>query len=140
MVYETNSPEETYEIGRRMGADATPGTIITLDGDLGAGKTLFTKGFAEGLGVTEPVNSPTFTILQEYHDGRIPLFHFDVYRIGDPGEMDEVGFDDYVYGDGATLIEWSKLIDELIPREAVRITIERDALRGDDYRKITITE
>ena len=140
MVYETNSPEETYEIGRRMGADATPGTIITLDGDLGAGKTLFTKGFAEGLGVTEPVSSPTFTILQEYHDGRIPLFHFDVYRIGDPGEMDEVGFDDYVYGDGATLIEWSELIEELIPDEAVRIVIERDASKEEDYRRITITE
>ncbi len=140
MVYETNSPEETYEIGRRMGSEARPGLVITLDGDLGAGKTLFTKGFAEGLGVTEPVNSPTFTILQSYEDGRMPLFHFDVYRIGDPAEMEEVGFDDYIYGDGACLIEWSELIEELIPDEAVRIVIERDASKGEDYRRITITE
>ena len=140
MVYETNSPEETYEIGRRMGSEARPGLVITLDGDLGAGKTLFTKGFAEGLGVTEPVNSHTFTILQSYEDGRMPLFHFDVYRIGDPAEMEEVGFDDYIYGDGACLIEWSELIEELIPDEAVRIVIERDASKGEDYRRITITE
>ncbi len=140
MVYETFSPEETYEIGRKMGAEAEAGVIITLDGDLGAGKTLFTKGFAEGLGVSEPVSSPTFTILQEYEDGRMPLYHFDVYRIGDPAEMDEVGFDDYIYGDGACLIEWSELIEELIPEEAVRIVMERDAARGDDYRRITITE
>ncbi len=140
MVYETFSPEETYEIGRRMGSEARPGLVITLDGDLGAGKTLFTKGFAEGLGITEPVSSPTFTILQEYEGGRMPLYHFDVYRIGDPAEMEEVGFDDYIYGDGATLIEWSELIEELIPEEAVRIVMERDAAKSEDYRRITITE
>ena len=140
MVYETFSPEETYEIGRRMGSEARPGLVITLDGDLGAGKTLFTKGFAEGLGITEPVSSPTFTILQEYEGGRMPLYHFDVYRIGDPAEMEEVGFDDYIYGDGATLIEWSELIEELIPEEAVRIVVERDAAKSEDYRRITITE
>ena len=140
MIYETNSPEETYEIGKRMGAEAAPGTVITLDGDLGAGKTFFTKGFAAGLGVKDPVSSPTFTILQEYNDGRMPLYHFDVYRIGDPAEMEEVGFDDYIYGEGATLIEWSELIEELIPPEAVRIRIEREASLGDDYRRITITE
>lgn len=140
MVYETFSPEETYEIGRRMGSEARPGLVITLDGDLGAGKTLFTKGFAEGLGITEPVSSPTFTILQEYEGGRMPLYHFDVYRIGDPAEMEEVGFDDYIYGDGATLIEWSELIEELIPEGAVRIVMERDAAKSEDYRRITITE
>ena len=140
MVYETFSPEETYEIGRRMGSEARPGLVITLDGDLGAGKTLFTKGFAEGLGITEPVSSPTFTILLEYEGGRMPLYHFDVYRIGDPAEMEEVGFDDYIYGDGATLIEWSELIEELIPEEAVRIVMERDAAKSEDYRRITITE
>ena len=121
-----------------MGEEALPGTVITLDGDLGAGKTLFTKGFAEGLGITEPVNSPTFTILQEYEGGRLPLYHFDVYRIGDPAEMDEIGFDDYIFGDGACLIEWSELIAELIPEEATRITIERDAEKGDDYRVISV--
>ena len=140
MVYETFSPEETYEIGRRMGSEARTGLVITLDGDLGAGKTLFTKGFAEGLGITEPVSSPTFTILQEYEGGRMPLYHFDVYRIGDPAEMEEVGFDDYIYGDGATLIEWSELIEELIPEEAVRIVMERDAAKSEAYRRITITE
>ena len=138
MVYETYSPQETFDIGKRMGEEALPGTVITLDGDLGAGKTLFTKGFADGLGITEPVNSPTFTILQEYEGGRLPLYHFDVYRIGDPAEMDEIGFDDYIFGDGACLIEWSELIAELIPEEATRITIERDAEKGDDYRVISV--
>ena len=138
MVYETYSPQETFDIGKRMGEEALPGTVITLDGDLGAGKTLFTKGFADGLGITEPVNSPTFTILQEYEGGRLPLYHFDVYRIGDPAEMEEIGFDDYIFGDGACLIEWSELIAELIPEEATRITIERDAEKGDDYRVISV--
>ena len=138
MMYETYSPQETFDIGKRMGEEALPGTVITLDGDLGAGKTLFTKGFAEGLGITEPVNSPTFTILQEYEGGRLPLYHFDVYRIGDPAEMDEIGFDDYIFGDGACLIEWSELIAELIPEEATHITIERDAEKGDDYRVISV--
>ena len=102
MVYETFSPEETFLLGERMGRKAIGGMIITLDGDLGAGKTLFTKGFAKGLGITEPVSSPTFTILQEYGGGRLPMYHFDVYRIGDPGEMEEIGFDDFIYGDGVS--------------------------------------
>ncbi len=138
MVYETNSPEETFSLGKKMGNEADPGTVITLDGDLGAGKTLFTKGFAAGLGITEPVSSPTFTILQEYEGGRLPLYHFDVYRIGDPAEMDEVGFDDYIYGDGVCIIEWSELIAQLIPDDAIRIIIERDPTRGDDYRRIEV--
>ncbi len=127
-------------LGKKMGGEASPGTVITLDGDLGAGKTLFTKGFAEGLGIDEPVSSPTFTILQEYEGGRMPLYHFDVYRIGDPAEMEEVGFDDYIYGDGACLIEWSELIAELIPDDAIRITINRDPEKGDDYRRIEVLE
>ena len=136
MIYETHSPEETFLLGKRMGEEAKPGTVITLDGDLGAGKTLFTKGFAEGLGITEPINSPTFTILREYEEGRMPLYHFDVYRIGDPEEMEEVGFDDYIYGDGVCLIEWSRLIEELIPKDAIRLVIERVPGEDDDYRRI----
>lgn len=139
MVFETNSPDETYRLGEKMGREAKPGMVITLDGDLGAGKTLFTKGFAAGVGIGEPVNSPTFTILQEYHDGRMPLFHFDVYRIGDSEEMEEIGFFDYIYGDGVCLIEWAHLIDELIPDDATKIIIERDKKKGDDYRRITIS-
>ena len=138
MVYETNSPQETFLIGKRMGEKAVPGTVITLDGDLGAGKTLFTKGFAEGLGIKEPISSPTFTVLQEYEGGRLTMYHFDVYRIGDPEEMEEIGFDDYIFGDGVCLIEWADIIGELIPEYAVRITIERNPDKGDDYRSIEI--
>ena len=123
-IYETHSMEETRELGRQMGTAAGPGDVLTLSGDLGVGKTVFTKGFALGIGVTEAVSSPTFTIVQEYHSGRLPLYHFDVYRIGDPEEMDEVGFDDYVYGDGVSLIEWAELIEEILP-EYRKITVEK---------------
>ena len=122
MRVETNSPEETFDLGRRMGADAKPGQIYTLNGDLGAGKTIFTKGMAAGLGIEEPVSSPTFTIVQEYSGGRLPLYHFDVYRIGDPEEMEEIGYDDYFFGEGVCLIEWAELILE----------------KGFDYRLIHI--
>ena len=124
-IYETHSMEETRELGRQMGTAAGPGDVLTLSGDLGVGKTVFTKGFALGIGVTEAVSSPTFTIVQEYHSGRLPLYHFDVYRIGDPEEMDEVGFDDYVYGDGVSLIEWAELIEEILPEKRTRIQIGR---------------
>lgn len=137
-IYETHSMEETRELGRQMGTAAGPGDVLTLSGDLGVGKTVFTKGFALGIGVTEAVSSPTFTIVQEYHSGRLPLYHFDVYRIGDPGEMDEVGFDDYVYGDGVSLIEWAELIEEILPEKRTRILIEKDVEKGFDYRKITV--
>lgn len=137
-IYETNSMEETRELGRQMGTAAGPGDVLTLSGDLGVGKTVFTKGFALGIGVTEAVSSPTFTIVQEYHSGRLPLYHFDVYRIGDPEEMDEVGFDDYVYGDGVSLIEWAELIEEILPEKRTRILIEKDVEKEFDYRKITV--
>ena len=137
-IYETHSMEETRELGRQMGTAAGPGDVITLSGNLGVGKTVFTKGFALGIGVTEAVSSPTFTIVQEYHSGRLPLYHFDVYRIGDPEEMDEVGFDDYVYGDGVSLIEWAELIEEILPEKRTRILIEKDVEKGFDYRKITV--
>ena len=137
-IYETHSMEETRELGRQMGTAAGPGDVLTLSGDLGVGKTVFTKGFALGIGVTEAVSSPTCTIVQEYHSGRLPLYHFDVYRIGDPEEMDEVGFDDYVYGDGVSLIEWAELIEEILPEKRTRILIEKDVEKGFDYRKITV--
>ena len=138
MIIESFSPEDTFRVGEQLAKDARPGDIYTLDGDLGVGKTIFTKGMATGLGIEEPVTSPTFTILQEYESGRLPLYHFDVYRIGDPEEMDEIGYEDYFYGQGICLIEWAGLIEELIPKEAVRICIEKDLEKGLDYRRIRI--
>lgn len=139
MVIETWSPQETFALGQRMGREARPGQVICLNGDLGVGKTVFTQGFAEGLGIGEPVNSPTFTILQQYEEGRLPLYHFDVYRIGDVSEMDEIGYEDCFYGDGVSLVEWPGRIREIIPENAVWISIEKDVERGFDYRRITVT-
>lgn len=138
MIIETNSAEETYQLGKQMGEKADAGEIYCLDGDLGTGKTVFTQGFAAGLGVEGPVNSPTFTILQQYDSGRLPLYHFDVYRIGDVEEMDEIGYEECFYGEGVTLIEWSSLIREILPDQVIRITIEKDLDKGFDYRRITV--
>ena len=138
MVTETRSPEETNELGRKIGLQARPGQVYTLTGDLGVGKTVFTQGVAAGLGITEPVSSPTFTIVQVYEDGRLPFYHFDVYRIGDVEEMDEIGYEDYVYGQGVSLIEWANLIEEILPEHYTSITIEKDLAQGFDYRRITV--
>ena len=138
MVIETRKPEETYELGRKMGREAEPGQIICLSGDLGVGKTVFTQGFAVGLGIEGPVNSPTFTILQQYEDGRLPLYHFDVYRIGDISEMDEIGYEDCFYGDGVSLVEWGGLIEEILPEDVITVKIEKDLEKGFDYRRITV--
>lgn len=140
MIYETMSPKETFELGRKIGLEAKAGEIICLDGDLGVGKTVFTQGFAKGLGIDEAVNSPTFTIIQKYDEGRLPLYHFDVYRIGNPEEMYEIGYEDYFYGQGVCLIEWAKLIEELIPDEAKIVLIEKNLENGLDYRKITVSD
>ena len=140
MVMETGTPEETFLLGKRLGEMAEPGMIYCLDGDLGTGKTVFTQGFAAGLGIDEPVNSPTFTILQQYDGGRMPLYHFDVYRIGDVEEMEEIGCEDCFYGEGVCLIEWAEKVEEIIPPEALHIRIEKDLSRGLDYRKITVEE
>lgn len=137
-TYETYAPEETLALGEKLGEKAQPGQIYTLVGDLGVGKTVFTQGVARGLGIKEPVSSPTFTIVQEYDEGRIPFYHFDVYRIGDVEEMDEIGYEDYFYGEGVCLIEWANLIDEILPSEAICITIEKNPEKGYDYRRITI--
>ena len=138
MVIETRSPEETFALGEKLGREAKPGQIYTLNGDLGTGKTVFTQGFASGLGITEPVNSPTFTILQVYEEGRMPFYHFDVYRIGDVEEMDEIGYEDCFYGEGVCLIEWAELIEEILPENVIVVTIEKDLEQGFDYRKITV--
>ncbi|MDO4298369.1 MAG: tRNA (adenosine(37)-N6)-threonylcarbamoyltransferase complex ATPase subunit type 1 TsaE [Lachnospiraceae bacterium] len=138
MIIETFSEKETYELGRRLAENAEPGQIFSLIGDLGTGKTVFTKGMAAGLGITEPVSSPTFTIVQVYEEGRMPFYHFDVYRIGDIEEMDEIGYEDYFYGDGICLVEWANLIEELMPESTVTIRIEKDLEKGFDYRRITI--
>lgn len=138
MRYETFCAEETFAIGKRLGENAAAGQIYTLTGDLGVGKTVFTQGFAAGLLVAEPVNSPTFTVVQVYDTGRLPLYHFDAYRIGDVSEMDEIGYEDYFFGDGVCLIEWADLIREIIPAGASAVTIEKEPARGTDYRRITI--
>ena len=130
--------EDTYEYGRQLGMKAVAGEIYTLVGDLGVGKTVFTQGFAEGLGIKDNVNSPTFTILQIYEDGRIPLYHFDVYRIGDSSEMDELGYEEYFFGDGISLVEWANLIEDIIPMEAINVIIEKDLAKGVDYRRILV--
>ena len=138
MIIETNSAKETFLLGEKLGRQAAAGQIYTLNGDLGVGKTVFTQGVAAGLCIAEPVNSPTFTIIQEYEGGRLPFYHFDVYRIGDIEEMEEIGYDDYFFGEGVCLIEWAELIEELLPENIISITIEKNPEKGFDYRKITI--
>lgn len=139
MIIETNTAKETYEFGKSLGEQAKAGTVYTLIGDLGVGKTVFTQGLAKGLGIQEPISSPTFTIVQVYEEGRLPLYHFDVYRIGDVEEMEEIGYEDYFYGEGVSLIEWANLIEEILPEKYTEIKIEKDLEKGFDYRKITVT-
>ena len=140
MIFESFSENDTFELGVKIGKEAKPGDGFTLLGDLGVGKTALTKGVAQGLEITEPICSPTFTIVQVYEEGRIPFYHFDVYRIGDVEEMDEIGYEDYLYGDGVTFIEWANLIEEILPSSYRQIVIEKDLEKGFDYRKITIEE
>ena len=140
MIIETNSEKETYAFGLELGKKAHAGQVYTLVGDLGVGKTVFTKGLARGLDILEPVSSPTFTIVQVYEEGRLPFYHFDVYRIGDVEELDEIGYEDYIYGDGVSLIEWANLIEEILPEHYTEIKIEKDLEKGFDYRRISICE
>ena len=139
-IIESYSPEDTLNLGRDMGRNAQPGDVYTLVGDLGVGKTVFTQGIAEGLEIEESICSPTFTIVQVYEEGRMPFYHFDVYRIGDVEEMDEIGYEDYFYGEGLCMIEWANLIEEILPSRRKEITIEKDLEKGFDYRKITIVD
>ena len=137
-IQESFSEKDTFEIGYQLGKQAKAGSVFTLNGDLGVGKTVFTQGFAKGLGIEDTVNSPTFTIVQIYEEGRMPLYHFDVYRIGDVEEMEEIGYEDYFYGEGVCLIEWAELIEEILPENRIQITIEKEFEKGFDYRRITI--
>lgn len=136
-VIESHSAADTFAYGKILGKKAAPGEVYTLVGDLGVGKTVFTQGFAAGVGIMESVSSPTFTILQSYEEGRLPLYHFDVYRIGDVSEMDEIGYEDCFYGEGVCLIEWADLVAEILPENCIRVTIEKDLTKGFDYRRIT---
>lgn len=138
MTIDSYNSEETFRLGYQLGADAKKGEIYCLSGDLGVGKTVFTQGFAKGLGIEEAVNSPTFTIIQQYEGKDMPFFHFDVYRIADIEEMEEIGYEDYFYGDGVCLIEWAELIEELLPKKRTIVTIKKDLQKGFDYRQITI--
>ena len=138
MIIETHAASETFELGKKIGQQAKPGQIYTLVGDLGGGKTVFTQGVAAGLDITEPISSPTLTIIQVYDEGRMPFYHFDVFRIGDIEEMEEIGYDDYFFGEGICLIEWANLIEEILPDQIIAITIEKDLNKGFDYRKITV--
>lgn len=140
MIIESTSERETYELGIKLGQEAKAGAVFTLIGDLGVGKTVFTKGLARGLEIDEPISSPTFTIVQVYDEGRLPFYHFDVYRIGDVEEMDEIGYEDYVYGEGVSLIEWANLIEEILPKHYTEIKIEKDLEKGFDYRRISVCE
>lgn len=135
---ESNSSKETYEIGFRLGREAQAGDVICLEGELGTGKTVFSQGFAAGMGIDEIINSPTFTILKEYHEGRLPLYHFDVYRIGSDDEMDEIGYYDKIDGDGVCLIEWPSIIRDILPEHFTKIIIEKNTDFGFNYRKIII--
>ena len=139
-IIESFSPEDTLELGRKMGREAQPGEVYNLIGDLGVGKTVFTQGIADGLEIDDSICSPTFTIVQVYEEGRMPFYHFDVYRIGDIEEMDEIGYEDYFYGEGLCMIEWANLIEEILPPHYKEITIEKDLEKGFDYRRITIKE
>ena len=138
MTAETNSPEETFALGRKIGENASPGDVYALVGDLGVGKTVFTQGVAEGLGIDEAVNSPTFTILQVYEGGRLPFYHFDVYRITDVEEMEEIGYEDYFYGNGVCFVEWADLIEEILPECCRKIVICKDLGKGTDFGRITL--
>jgi tRNA threonylcarbamoyladenosine biosynthesis protein TsaE len=139
MIIDSYCREDTFELGKQLGRVARAGDVVCLTGALGVGKTVFTQGFARGMGIEDIVSSPTFTIVQEYSGAGLPLYHFDVYRIADIGEMEEIGYEDYFYGNGVCLIEWAEIIDELLPPDRTAILIEKDIDKGFDYRRITVT-
>lgn len=140
MVFESTSSQMTFEFAKKIGENLKRGDVLCLDGDLGVGKTIFTKGVAAGLGIKDDVSSPTFTLIQEYYGGRLPLYHFDVYRIDGPWDMDDLGYDEYFYGEGVCLVEWGSMINELFPENTIYVRIEKDLEKGFDYRKITVSK
>lgn len=140
MVFESTSSQMTFEFAKKIGENLKSGDVLCLDGDLGVGKTVFTKGMAAGLGIKDDVSSPTFTLIQEYYGGRLPLYHFDVYRIDGPWDMDDLGYEEYFYGEGVCLVEWGSMIKELFPENTIYVRIEKDLEKGFDYRKITVSK
>lgn len=138
MIWNSYSEQDTFDFGVSLGERCSGGEIFLLNGDLGVGKTVFSKGLGKGLGVLEPISSPTFTIVSIYESGRLPFYHFDVYRISDIEEMDEIGYEDYFFGNGVCLIEWADLIRELLPPNSISINIEKDLEKGFDYRRIYV--
>ena len=140
MVYESFSVHDTFELGKSIGKTAKPGDVFTLSGDLGVGKTAFSQGFAKGLEIDDEVTSPTFTIVCEYESGRIPLYHFDMYRLSDGSELEDIGGEEYFYGDGVCLIEWPENVEGYLPDQLKKIRIEKNLEKGMDYRKITLEE
>ncbi|MCR4842947.1 MAG: tRNA (adenosine(37)-N6)-threonylcarbamoyltransferase complex ATPase subunit type 1 TsaE [Eubacterium sp.] len=137
--FETQNEKETLEFGKRLSEVLPAGSVVCLDGDLGVGKTVIARGIAMGLGIDEPVTSPTFTIIHEYESGRMPFYHFDVYRIADPDEMDELGYEEYFYSQGITLVEWGSLIEELFPEDTVYIRVEKVPGEDFDRRRIEVS-
>ena len=139
MIFEVKSIGETTKIGFNLGKLLNPGDIVCLTGDLGTGKTHITKGIAKGLDINENITSPTFTIVNEYESGRLKLNHFDVYRVSDPDEIYAIGFDDYIFSDAVSIIEWANYIEEILPREYIHIHISKDLSNGEDFRNIKVT-
>lgn len=139
MEFEFNSVEETTKLGIELGKLLNPGDIVCLTGDLGTGKTHITKGIAKGLDIYDNITSPTFTIVNEYDSGRLKLNHFDVYRVSDPDEVYAIGFDDYIFSDAVSVIEWANYIEEILPKDLLHIYIKKDLSKGENYRKITLT-
>lgn len=140
MVFESTSSQMTFEFAKKIGEKLKSGDVLCLDGDLGVGKTVFTKGVAAGLGIKDDVSSPTFTLIQEYYGGRLSLYHFDVYRIDGLWDMDDLGYEEYFYGEGVCLVEWGSMIKELFPENTIYVRIEKDLEKGFDYRKITVSK
>lgn len=139
MKFEIYDVNDTTQLGIKLGKLLNAGDIICLTGDLGTGKTHITKGIAKGLGIDDSITSPTFTIVNEYDTGRLKLNHFDVYRVSDPDEIYAIGFDDYIFSDAVSIIEWANYIEEILPKDLLHIYIEKDLSEGENYRKITIT-
>ena len=136
MEHVTNSPEETEALGEMLAGRLEPGTVIAFTGDLGAGKTAFVRGLARGLGIAERVTSPTFTIVNEYEGGRLPLFHFDMYRLGSADELFDIGWEDYLARGGVCAVEWSENVSDALEEGCLRVDIRRG--ERDDQRRITI--
>ena len=136
MIYHTKSAVETEALGEKLAGKLQGGEVIAFTGDLGAGKTAFTRGLARGLGITERVTSPTFTIVNEYEGGRLPLFHFDMYRLSCSDELYDIGWEDYLARGGVCAVEWSEIVEDVLEADAIRVDIKND---GGDCRSVAIT-